>query len=50
MSTAVAVVYDAAGNVVSATDPEGRTTTYTYTPDGQPLTKTSPSGTVTTHT
>ena len=50
VSTAVAVAYDAAGNVVSATDPEGRTTTYTYTPDGQPLTKTSPSGTVTTHT
>ena len=50
VSTAVSVVYDAAGNVVSATDPEGRTTSYTYTPDGQPLTKTGPSGTVTTHT
>jgi len=48
-STAVAVEYDAAGNITSAIDPEGRTTTYTYTPDGQPLTKTSPSGTVTTH-
>ena len=46
----MAVDYDAAGNVVSATDPEGRTTTYTYTADGQPLTKTGPSGTVTTHT
>ena len=50
VSTAVTVDYDAAGNVVSATDPEGRTTTYTYTPDGQPLTKTSPSGAVTTNT
>ena len=50
VSTAVTVEYDAAGNVASTTDPEGRTTTYTYAPDGQPLTKTSPSGTVTTHT
>lgn len=49
VSTAVAVEYDAAGNIVAATDPEGRTTTYTYAADGQPLTKTSPSGTVTTH-
>jgi RHS repeat-associated protein len=49
VSTAVAVEYDTAGNIVAAIDPEGRTTTYTYTPDGQPLTKTSPSGTVTTH-
>ena len=49
VSTAVVVEYDAAGNVVAAIDPEGRTTTYTYTPDGEPLTKTSPSGTVTTH-
>jgi RHS repeat-associated protein len=50
VSTAVAVVYDAAGNVVSATDPEGRATTYTYTPDGRPLTKTGHSGTVTKYT
>jgi len=49
VSTAVTVEYDAAGNLVSAIDPEGRATTYTYTPDGQPLTKTSLSGTVTTH-
>jgi RHS repeat-associated protein len=50
VSAAMSVVYDAAGNVVSTTDPEGRTTSYTYTPDGQPLTKTGPSGTVTTQT
>ena len=48
VSSAVSVVYDAAGNVVSAIDPEGRTTTYAYAPDGRPLSKTGPSGTVTT--
>ncbi|GAA3611298.1 RHS repeat domain-containing protein [Microlunatus ginsengisoli] len=50
VSTAVAVSYDATGEVVAATDPAGRVTHYTYTADGQPATKTSPSGAVTTRT
>ena len=50
VSTAVAVSYDAAGEVVAATDPLGRITRYTYTADGQPATRTSPSGAVTTRT
>lgn len=50
VSRAVAVEYDAAGNLVSAVDPEGRTTSYTYTDDGLPETKTEPSGAVTTQT
>ena len=50
VSTAVAVDYNAAGEVVAATDPMGRVTRYTFTADGQALTKTAPSGAVTTNT
>ena len=45
-----ALVYDAAGQLVSNTDPLGRVTSYTYAADGQLLTTTSPSGTVSTNT
>ncbi len=49
-SEAVAYTYDAAGKIVTATDPMGRATAYTYTADGQPLAVTRPSGAVTTWT
>ena len=39
---------DAAGRIISTTDPLGRLTTYGYTPDGQLATRTTPMGTVTT--
>ena len=50
VSKAVAGTYDAAGNIVATTDPDGRVTRYTYNAGGQVLTKTDPSGTVTTYT
>lgn len=45
--TGSTVSYDAAGNFASITDPLGKITSYTYTADGRPDTRTSPSGTVT---
>ena len=39
--------FDAAGNVSSITDPNGKTTTYTPTPDGRIATRTTPEGVVT---
>ena len=43
-------VYDAAGRLVSTTDPLGRTTTYTYDADGQIATETDPVGNVLVNT
>jgi RHS repeat-associated protein len=42
--------YDAAGNVLKATDRAGKTTSYAYNSRGQTLTKTNPAGGVTTYT
>jgi RHS repeat-associated protein len=42
--------YDPAGRTATATDPDGRTTSYTYHADGTVATRTTPSGTVTTDT
>ena len=43
-------VYDAKGNIVSATDRAGQTSKYTYNARGQVLTETNPAGGVTTYT
>ena len=45
----IKATYDAVGNVVNSTDPNGKRTDYTYTVDGRLNTRTSPSGTVTTN-
>ena len=43
-------VSDAAGNVLQTVDALGRATSYTYTTDGRPHTRTTPDGTLTTDT
>jgi len=42
------LTYDPAGRTATATDPDGRTTGYTYHADGTVATRTTPSGTVIT--
>ena len=44
------LTYDAAGDVATTTDPLGRTTSYTYAPDGRPVTRTGADGSVRTNT
>src|SRR6185312_9578552 len=42
------LTYDAAGRLATSTDPNGRTTRYTFHTDGTVATRTTPAGTVVT--